>query len=123
MEADRDVGGEWHGRDGPMPIHRPAPDELSALQRAFLDAATAAGHALVADHNTPGAVGVGPAPRNVCDGLRMSTALVVDSRGAVHGLRGLWVADASVMPTIPSANTHLSTIVVAERIAAWLAAD
>jgi len=26
-----------------------------------------------------------------------------------------------VMPTIPSANTHLSTIVVAERIAGWLA--
>ena len=61
VEADRDVGGEWHGQDGPMPIHRPVTDELSALQRAFLDAATAAGHALVADHNAPGVVGVGPA--------------------------------------------------------------
>ena len=44
---------------------------------------------------------------------------VVDARGAVHGVDGLFVADASVMPTIPSANTNLPTIVVAERIASW----
>jgi choline dehydrogenase len=47
---------------------------------------------------------------------------VVDARGAVHGIEGLWVADASVMPTIPAANTNMSTIVVAERIAQWLSA-
>jgi choline dehydrogenase-like flavoprotein len=46
---------------------------------------------------------------------------VVDARGAVHGISGLWVADASVMPVIPAANTNLSTIVVAERITQWLA--
>jgi len=45
---------------------------------------------------------------------------VVDARGSVHGVDRLWVADASVMPTIPSAGTNLPTIVVAERIAAWL---
>jgi choline dehydrogenase len=45
---------------------------------------------------------------------------VVTARGAVHHITGLWVADASVMPTIPSANTNLPTIVVAERIAACL---
>jgi choline dehydrogenase-like flavoprotein len=47
---------------------------------------------------------------------------VVDARGAVHGISGLSVADASVMPTIPAANTNLSTIVIAERIAQWLSA-
>jgi 5-(hydroxymethyl)furfural/furfural oxidase len=31
------------------------------------------------------------------------------------------VADASVIPRIPSANTNLTTIAVAERIAGWLA--
>lgn len=46
---------------------------------------------------------------------------VVDSSGRVHGLEGLWVADASVMPVLPRANTHLPTVVVAERIAAELA--
>jgi choline dehydrogenase-like flavoprotein len=45
---------------------------------------------------------------------------VVTPRGAVHGISGLWVADASVMPAIPAANTNLPTIVIAERIAQWL---
>jgi choline dehydrogenase-like flavoprotein len=45
---------------------------------------------------------------------------VVDARGAVHGITGVLVADASIMPTIPSANTNASTIVVAERIASAL---
>jgi choline dehydrogenase len=47
---------------------------------------------------------------------------VVDSRGAVLGVDGLIVADASIMPTIPRANTNLSTIAVAERIADLLRA-
>ena len=48
------------------------------------------------------------------------TGAVVTERGAVHGIDRLWVADASIMPTIPAANTNLPTIVVAERIAGWL---
>jgi choline dehydrogenase-like flavoprotein len=51
-----------------------------------------------------------------------ATGAVVDARGAVHGVERLYVADASVMPTIPAANTNLPTIVVAERIARWLGA-
>ena len=46
---------------------------------------------------------------------------VVDARGRVHGIEHLRVADASIMPTIPSANTNLSAIMVAERVASWLA--
>lgn len=42
---------------------------------------------------------------------------VVDGHGRVYGLDGLVVADASLMPTIPRANTNLSTIALAERIA------
>jgi choline dehydrogenase len=75
MENDADFDNEWHGRSGPVPVHRAAHDELSPLQRAFVDTAFAAGHALVPDHNRPGAVGVGSVPRNVNDGLRMSAAL------------------------------------------------
>ena len=45
---------------------------------------------------------------------------VTDARGAVRGVRGLFVADASLMPTIPSANTHLTTLMMGERIAEWL---
>jgi choline dehydrogenase len=42
---------------------------------------------------------------------------VVDGHGRVHGIEGLVVADASIMPTIPRANTNLSTLALAERIA------
>jgi choline dehydrogenase len=42
---------------------------------------------------------------------------VVDGDGRVYGLDGLVVADASIMPTVPRANTNLSTIALAERIA------
>jgi choline dehydrogenase len=45
---------------------------------------------------------------------------VVDSSGAVLGYEGLYVGDASIMPTIPSANTNLTTAAVAERIAELL---
>jgi choline dehydrogenase len=75
VEADADFDDQWHRGDGAIPVHRPTLDELSPIQRAFLDTAIAAGHSLIADHNRPGAAGVGALPRNVRDGIRMSTAL------------------------------------------------
>jgi len=48
---------------------------------------------------------------------------VVDTRGRVHEIPGLWVADASIMPAIPAANTNLPTLMIAERCAAWLSSD
>jgi len=47
---------------------------------------------------------------------------VVDASGAVFGHENLYVADAAVMPTIPRANTNLSTLAVAEKIATALGA-
>lgn len=44
----------------------------------------------------------------------------VDGRGRVRGVTGLWVADASVFPTIPSSNTNLPTIMLGERFGEWL---
>jgi choline dehydrogenase-like flavoprotein len=75
LETDADFADDWHGRNGPIPIRRHPNDELNPVQRAFIDAAGANGHPYVKDHNRPGAVGVGPTPRNVRDGVRMSTAL------------------------------------------------
>ena len=46
---------------------------------------------------------------------------VVDGRGAVVGLDGLHVGDASIIPTMPRANTNLSVAAVAERLAELLA--
>lgn len=44
---------------------------------------------------------------------------VVDQHGLVYGTHGLRVADASVIPTTPAANTMLTTIMTAERISAY----
>jgi choline dehydrogenase len=45
---------------------------------------------------------------------------VVDSSGRVLGLEGLVVADASVMPTIPRANTNITVAALAEKLAETL---
>jgi 5-(hydroxymethyl)furfural/furfural oxidase len=40
---------------------------------------------------------------------------VVDASTAVKGTEGLFVADASIMPTIPRANTNTATLMIAEK--------
>ena len=48
---------------------------------------------------------------------------VVDQRCRVRGVQNLWVVDASVMPRIPrSGGIHPTVIMVAERVAHWVAA-
>ncbi len=45
---------------------------------------------------------------------------VVDARCRVYGIEGLRVVDASVMPTIPRANTNLPCMMIAERVADFM---
>ena len=42
---------------------------------------------------------------------------VVDGQGRVHGVQGLRVVDASIMPLIVSGNLNVPTIMMAEKIA------
>ena len=55
-------------------------------------------------------------------GARDDPAAVVDPAGRVHGIAGLRVADASIMPAMPRGNTNLPTIMIAENLAAAAAA-
>jgi 5-(hydroxymethyl)furfural/furfural oxidase len=48
---------------------------------------------------------------------------VCDERGFVRGVRNLRIADASLMPVVPSANTNIPTIMIGERIAEWVRQD
>jgi choline dehydrogenase len=48
---------------------------------------------------------------------------VVDAQLRVHGIQGLRIADASVMPTITSGNTNSPTLMIAEKAAQMMLAS
>lgn len=59
-----------------------------------------------------------------CGSVRMGPSsdplAVVDSRGRCHAVDRLVVADASIMPTVPRANTNLTAIMIGEMVGEWI---
>ncbi len=45
---------------------------------------------------------------------------VVDARGRVHGMENLYVADASIIPVIPLANTNLTSMLIGMKVASGM---
>jgi len=82
-------------RPGPQVSGRQAIDR-------FLD------HTAVHYYHPAGSCKMGPAT---------DTDAVVDADGRIHGIDGLYVADASIMPAVISGNTNMPTTVIGERIA------
>jgi choline dehydrogenase len=73
IEADRDFGDvAWHGRDGRLPITRYPDVALTRVHQAAVAALESAGVPRIADHNRPGAVGVGRLPMSSIDGRRVT---------------------------------------------------
>jgi len=48
---------------------------------------------------------------------------VVDASLRVHGIKGLRVADASIMPQLISGNTNAACVMIGEKAAAMMIAD
>jgi choline dehydrogenase len=69
----------------------------------------------------------GDSTYHLCGSCRMGMAsakmAVVDDRLRVHGLEGLRVADASIMPQITSANTNVTSIMIGEKCADMVKVD
>ena len=68
-------------------------------------------HVLASTYSLPHVVGtcrMGPSPES---------GDVVDAAGRVHGVDGLWVIDASIIPDAPSGFPHIITIMAAEHLA------
>jgi choline dehydrogenase len=84
--------------DGTSPSPLPADD--AALREQVLAGAWSIPHVV-------GTCAMGPSPD---DGA------VVNAQGSVYGVDGLTIADASIMPTVPSGFTHFPTIMIAERL-------
>ena len=80
------------------------PDDRNAL-------ASWACNAVSTFHHPAGTCGMGADP---------ATGSVTDARGTIHGMDGLTVADASIMPTVPTGTPNLPVVMVAEHIARWL---
>jgi choline dehydrogenase len=51
-------------------------------------------------------------------GLPSDPMAVTDGQGRIRGLDGAWCIDASIIPRVPSANTHLAVIALSEKLGA-----
>lgn len=75
LEDDRDFGGEFHGRGGPIPIRRYTDDDLTPAQSAFVRSMRAMGFPEAADNNDPCSTGLGAHPMNREGRTRMHVAI------------------------------------------------
>jgi 5-(hydroxymethyl)furfural/furfural oxidase len=99
------------------------------LRRRVIDAAIRPGRLLwdgsktyqMSDDEIVDATGPMFHPSSTCAiGTRDNALAVVDPECRVYGIEGLRVADASVMPSVVSANTNMAAIMIGERVAEFM---
>jgi choline dehydrogenase len=75
LENDLDRDGDFHGKNGPIPIRRYREDELAPVQLAFVRAMRDLGYPETDDNNDPDSTGIGFHPMNKRGRVRLSVAL------------------------------------------------
>ena len=73
LERDLDFGGDFHGKEGPIPVRRFQREDWRPSLEAFYQVCRSAGFPHESDMNSPDTSGVGPRPLNNVDSLRIST--------------------------------------------------
>lgn len=123
--------------EGPVVTVPPLPDDgLDRLQHGFVRLAawekSAAAASLGCAQSEPIDLTSEKAPAIAMERFMVSyghmtgtcpMGTVLDANCRVLGATGLRIADASAMPTIPSGNTYLGCVMIAERIAAKMKAE
>ncbi len=112
LECDVDFDDDWHGRDGPIPIRRYRPEELTPVQMAFMETCIESGYLQVDDHDAPGAIGVGPTPMNTFAGVRQSTALTYLAQ--VRHRSNLTIRSCALADRILFQDRHVAGIQLAD---------
>lgn len=102
-----------HGRDGPLPVNQLTLDDITPMQRAFVEAALANGHPAVDNFDGPHAGGAGPYPMNVVDGVRINTGMAylddaVRARGNLR-IRGDAMVDSVLFENRRATGVRLAS--------------
>lgn len=71
----RDNDSVSHGQVGPLPVRQLTRDDITPMQRAFVDATIANGYRAIEDFDGADANGVGPYPMNIVNGVRVNTGM------------------------------------------------
>lgn len=108
-----------HGRTGPWPIHQLQWDEISDMQRAFVQSSEAAGYRRVDDFNGADPFGAGPYPMNTRMGDRLNTGMTYLSR-AVRARPNLAIRSDTLVDAVEVADGRTTGVRLAggERVAA-----
>ena len=101
--------------DAPAPIRRLLIERF--FTRGLRISSLLADEGALADFIRANVFGVWHASGTCRMGDARERGAVTDTEGLVHGTQGLRVVDASLMPRLPSANTNIPTIMIAEKIA------
>jgi choline dehydrogenase-like flavoprotein len=100
------------------------PAMAAAYERIVgLDEATISSDAALADYARANVGTYCHALGTVPMGADGDTSAVLDQRCRVRGVDGISVVDAAVFPVVPRVVGHLTIMMIAERVAAWLAEE